>query len=229
MSTLEGYVEGMINFEGGGGGTSDYAALQNKPLINNVELVGNKTTEDLNISYDDLTNKPTIRNMPDSSGAAAGDVLTHTTSGDVWQAPVKELPTYIAENDKYLKVVNGGLAWAAASSGINYSTDEHIIGTWIDGKPLYQKTLTGSGNFTIDVASLNIDTFCGVDAGGTFYIRENTGEILTLNYANPDYVSMCSAVLLNADKANVRVISSSNLPLSNFAVTIRYTKTTDRG
>ena len=114
MSILEGYVEGMINLEGGGGGgTSDYTELQNKPSINNVELVGNKTTEDLNISYIDLKNKPTIRNMPDSSGAAVGDVLTHTSTGDQWQPPVEELPSYEDENNKYLKVVNGDLEWAA--------------------------------------------------------------------------------------------------------------------
>ena len=117
MSVLEGYVEGMINLEGGGGGTSDYAALQNKPSINNVTLEGNKTTEDLNISYDDLQNKPTIRNMPDSSGAASGDVLTHTSSGDQWQPPVEALPNYTAENEKYLKVVNGNLVWSEASRG----------------------------------------------------------------------------------------------------------------
>lgn len=45
---------------GGGGGTSDYADLSNKPSINNVTLSGNKTTSDLNISYADLKNKPTI-------------------------------------------------------------------------------------------------------------------------------------------------------------------------
>lgn len=45
---------------GGGGGTSDYSALNNKPQINGVTLIGNKTTQDLNISYDDLQNKPTI-------------------------------------------------------------------------------------------------------------------------------------------------------------------------
>lgn len=45
---------------GGGGGTSDYSALNNKPQINGVTLQGNKTTEDLNISYNDLKNRPTI-------------------------------------------------------------------------------------------------------------------------------------------------------------------------
>ena len=34
---------------GGGGGTGDYAALTNKPSINGVELIGNKTATDLGI------------------------------------------------------------------------------------------------------------------------------------------------------------------------------------
>ena len=62
MSVLEGYVEGLIELEGGGGGggTDNYEALLNKPKINGVTLNGNKTTSQLNISYPDLKNKPTI-------------------------------------------------------------------------------------------------------------------------------------------------------------------------
>lgn len=40
-----------MNFaNGGGGGTTDYSALSNKPTINNVELSGNKTSSDLGIA-----------------------------------------------------------------------------------------------------------------------------------------------------------------------------------
>ena len=28
------------------------------------------------------------------------------------------------------------------NSGHNYSTDEQVVGTWIDGRPVYQKTIT---------------------------------------------------------------------------------------
>ena len=35
---------------GGGGGTSDYLDLDNKPSINNVELIGNKTAADLGLA-----------------------------------------------------------------------------------------------------------------------------------------------------------------------------------
>lgn len=34
---------------GGGGGTSDYSKLSNKPSINGVTLLGNKTTHDLKL------------------------------------------------------------------------------------------------------------------------------------------------------------------------------------
>lgn len=40
---------GNIEIGGGGGGTSNYNALTNKPKINNVELVGNKSLNDLGI------------------------------------------------------------------------------------------------------------------------------------------------------------------------------------
>lgn len=46
------------SISGGGGGTSDYSDLDNKPQINNVTLVGNKSLADLGIasadSFDDL-------------------------------------------------------------------------------------------------------------------------------------------------------------------------------
>lgn len=41
--------DGTIHAVGGGGGTSDYSALANKPKINNVELSGDKTSSDLGL------------------------------------------------------------------------------------------------------------------------------------------------------------------------------------
>ena len=33
-------------------------------------------------------------------------------------------------------------------TGDNYSTEERVVGTWIDGKPLYQKTITTQINIS---------------------------------------------------------------------------------
>lgn len=47
---------------GGGGGTSDYTDLENKPSINGVTLTGNKTTSDLGItaSFDNVITLNTV-------------------------------------------------------------------------------------------------------------------------------------------------------------------------
>jgi hypothetical protein len=108
--------ENMPAQGGGGGGTSDYEDLDNKPSINSVTLSGNKTTADLNISYNDLDDKPTIPaaqvnsdwnaesgvaeilNKPtipteledlsdvDTSGVFNGATLLYNSTEDKWEA-----------------------------------------------------------------------------------------------------------------------------------------------
>ena len=61
MNDLENRIQAAIGGGGGGGGFSgDYDDLYNRPQINGVTLTGNKTTANLGISYNDLTDKPTI-------------------------------------------------------------------------------------------------------------------------------------------------------------------------
>lgn len=51
---------------GGGGGTTNYNSLSNKPKINNIELFGNKTTFDLGITeYDDTQIRNDLENKVD--------------------------------------------------------------------------------------------------------------------------------------------------------------------
>lgn len=63
---------------GGGGGTSDYETLSNKPSINSVELIGNKTSSDLGIIDVDQG----IEN--------AGKVLTVNSEGNVEPAEIPQ-------------------------------------------------------------------------------------------------------------------------------------------
>ena len=67
--------------ESGGGGTSDYNNLSNKPQINSVSLQGNKSLDDLGIQSSDIIDQ------------ATGSIATFDNGGNT--APVKSLTTQI--------------------------------------------------------------------------------------------------------------------------------------
>lgn len=109
-----------VNLVIGGGGASDYPDLTNKPLINGVELVGNKSSKQLKI-VDELT-------------YAEYNALTDAQKNDGQMRIVKNYPL-------------APIPMVASSSGggINYSTDEQDTGlTWVDGRSVYQKTYVGT-------------------------------------------------------------------------------------
>ena len=56
---------------GGGGGTSNYNQLSNKPQINDVELTGNKSLHDLGIAGED-----TIGTMTDAQWTSVQAILS---------------------------------------------------------------------------------------------------------------------------------------------------------
>lgn len=137
----------------------------------------------------------------------------------------------------------------SGASGNVYSTEEHRIGTWIDGKPLYQKTvdspLTLSSNsaplmytLVLDGSAKNLHI---TDFGGCIYLKwpgnsSYTRYALGVFYPSIEttgkYWSMFTTVtskglLLHMD---FRGYTSEQIPESASAiVTIEYTKTTDEG
>lgn len=60
-----------IKNSGGGGGTSNYNLLSNKPQINDVELTGNKSLHDLGIAGED-----TIGTMTDAQWTSVQAILS---------------------------------------------------------------------------------------------------------------------------------------------------------
>ena len=100
----------------------------------------------------------------------------------------------------------------------NYSLDETIIGTWIDGKPIYRKFLYTNQQIpnSTDVSSLNIETI--VKIGG---FVNSYGNIVPIQY-NDDTTRM--AAYYSGQKTIVFLSNSDSHVGYMF---IEYTKTTD--
>lgn len=70
-----GNLRGMFQLGGGGGGTTDYEDLSNKPSINGHTLEGDSDTADLQLDYDDLLNKPEIPDVSNYYTKSETDTL----------------------------------------------------------------------------------------------------------------------------------------------------------
>ena len=122
-----------------------------------------------------------------------------------------------------------GIALIMGGAVTNYSTEEQRIGTWIDGKPLYQKTynvFSNSGDFyVVDTNLINLN-YKVIDLHGHGYDGTNN---YSFPYADGNYTVAC---YLNntTGVVYIRVLSSGNNVTKNFHVdfiTIKYTKLTD--
>lgn len=133
---------------------------------------------------------------------------------------------------------SGGSSDSSTSKGEVYSTEEVRIGTWIDGKPLYRRVITGltfSSGEAKEYASygktaLQIDTVVGL--AGTAFV--DTGEVVSLPYTDFSSVGGALAVDLHLqikDDALLVVNRNANTDTkwkaSSAIAILEYTKTTD--
>ena len=111
----------------------------------------------------------------------------------------------------------------------SYSLDEvRTADTWIDGKPIYRKTLyfpalSNMSEVTQDVSGLNVDMF--ITMNGMFY--GNSTSINPIPFVDTSITGMVA--ILYRQTTKVIAIKNPNIDLSDrYAyVTLTYTKTTD--
>ena len=120
----------------------------------------------------------------------------------------------------------------AVPAGINYSLEEQEIGTWIDWKKLYQKTIEGTvseyHNIQYKSIGASIDKVCDIKG-----IIGNSGALIgSTNDAMNTGVAF--AVLPNSDTSYPNTIMCYQKPSGQtsmvgrkYIVTLQYTKTTD--
>ena len=104
---------------------------------------------------------------------------------------------------------------------VHSSTSEQVVGTSLDNKPLYEKTLTFSG-INVDNNNINIGTVSNLKE---LYSATGTAKEGSYTYAIPEM-----GMRIRADgSGNITLRAMNNATWSNISgnVKIRYTKTTD--
>ena len=105
-----------------------------------------------------------------------------------------------------------------------YSTDEIVIGTWINGKPLYRKVITGGTDgslqtiYTLSDKNINLINFYGTakSVAESWTVPINFYDSLTIA---DSYVSQYGLML--------SLISSGSNVQNTYEIVLEYTKTTD--
>ena len=152
--------------------------------------------------------------------------LTTPTRGIVTQEEFDALPE--AERNKGLYVISDGGSGGGSSGGEVYSTEEQVIGTWIDGKPLYRRVAHWTGSFSTDNArkSIPLTSFTSeslISCAGSF---DASASVIPIPFADTSsgnfaYFEIWETVLY----LSIKFGPSNTVNEVNAILT--YTKTTD--
>lgn len=111
----------------------------------------------------------------------------------------------------------------STKNGVNYSTEEQVVGTWIDGKPLYQKTIVTNSPSTSATIFVTMDSNVDIQS-----IECKLNENESYRFSVPFYVaSQTFASIYIRNRYALEWVSSSQYFNKECIVTVRYTKTTD--
>lgn len=129
--------------------------------------------------------------------------------------------TVMPETDIYLYVILENVSGGNNATSSVYSLEETVVGTWIDGKPIYRKTFIISSITNNLNLSMSGDISDLIAVSGAFII-ENVQSPLPRHATGSDY---CLPQILNND---IVLAVAGSAPLNKPAhITATYTKTTD--
>ncbi len=130
-----------------------------------------------------------------------------------------DYPCYITV--RYTKTTDSPIS---IGDDTDYSTEEKIVGTWIDGKPIYQKTidcnrqLIPSGAWTL-IQNITINNVGNLVEANAMYVNNSNAP---KKYATAFSINPNNTISVNRYAG---ADGSDSLPL--VYITIQYTKTTD--
>lgn len=126
--------------------------------------------------------------------------------------------TYTKTTDAPIDVVVGKSTMYIASSDC-YSTEEKEVGVFVDGKPLYQKTIVLASSM-----SVTSNTWTDIDNGDWSFVDTFVlGFMVNANGASVGFV----AVDKNTNNNKLRILQTRSTDITCKSITIQYTKTSD--
>lgn len=128
---------------------------------------------------------------------------------------------YIQVTLQYTKTTDSAGSGNWNTDGIpmhHYSTNEQVIGTWIDGKPLYQRTWDFGSNITI-----NSNAWTNT----TISVAGNSIKAIINSKATNDGGTNYNFIACNTDQTYVQVLQTRNASIVVRYLTLEYTKSTD--
>ena len=190
-----------------------------------------------------LATPQTVQLTPQEVNSLLGQNNISADTGDVdivyvkASAPIQPNPTgtptatlkKLGIEGAVFEVPSGG---GGSSSGINYSTEEQVIGTWIDGKPLYQitkeETINLSSNDDVKMSNV-IDISSSIIHKIDINIRLASGESFGTGVFGSGTSSLssyaCGLYMSNGSLRGPCVWG--NTSTATCQVTVQYTKITD--
>ena len=111
---------------------------------------------------------------------------------------------------------------------LNYSTEEKVVGTWKDGRPIYRKVIDfgvlnnaqGSKNIAHEIN--DIDTIIDIRAIG----YEGT-YAFPIPFVGNDFMFAGVSYSIRVNKTDIWIYVSDDRSMDTAIVTLEYTKTTD--
>ena len=178
------------------------------------------------------------------TGGTTGQVLTKSSNEDnevTWKDPVEtqvinnlnSSSTTSALSANQGRALNNKIALVKEEIVNNhtYSTEETKIGTWIDGKPLYRKTIIYTSGFVIGGEKVFTHGIANLDEVGSYkakYLRSD-GTTQFIPTIHSDMQKWASGIYDFSHTSFALYVGSLNndFTINKLIITLEYTKTTD--
>lgn len=161
---------------------------------------------------------------------AYGAIQTSATkNNDAWIKDGSYPATYTSRptNTAVLYCIKYEPTYYMKLQEVNYSYDERRIGTWVDGKPLYEKTVNFGSlpNATVKEVPHEIENVDTIWVESGYVSNTHNQKIFPLILASPVCIEANWVTYATPD--NIGIETGMDRTYSNAIVTLRYTKTTD--